>query len=215
MFLHRRNEKIKAAMTWLGRFLFACLIIFELLNVLKIIQLNTQFTWLGLLITACFSWGLIEYIAYKYQETKGHRLHWIIWYITVFSLGLDAAGDFFFLYGRLSWWDQVVHICNPAVMAFTLFTIINAFWIDKVRFALLFKTGRLKLSMLLAGTSSMSLGALYEIEEYTEDLLFHTNRLGPGTDTANDLLCNFTGIMIVMAILAIYYMITHKREVIE
>lgn len=199
----------------LGRFLFFSLVVFELLNVLKILKLNTQFTWLGLLITALFSWGLVEYIYKKYEKTRGHHLHWVVIYITILALSLDAAGDFFHLYGRFDWWDQVVHFFVPAIVCFTLFTVINAFWIDKVKFVLLFKAGRLKLSLLLASTSAMSLSALYEIEEYSEDLIFHTNRLGPGTDTANDLFCDFLGVCFAVAIVFIYYLFTHKRKIID
>jgi len=212
----RKNEEnIRSSLTWFARFLFVCLLIFELLNVLKIIQFNLQFTWVGLLITASVCWGLLEYIAYKYAELKGHMLHWSVWYIAVIALSLDAAGDFFFLYANIEWWDKLVHFSVPATLCFTLFTIISAFWIDKFKFALLFKTGRLKLSLLLAATSTMSLSALYEVEEYTEDLLFYTNRLGPGTDTADDLMYNFFGTMFVMLIIIVYYKITHKRKIIE
>lgn len=200
---------------WIGRFLFACLWIFELLNVLKILKLNLQYTWLGLLITATFSWVFIEVVGYKYEKLKGHKLHWIVWYITIIALSLDAAGDFFFLYGKIEWWDKVVHFFVPAIMCFTLFSVFSAFWIDKFQFALLLKEGRLKLSLLLAATTSMSLTALYEVEEYTEDLFFHTNRLGPGVDTADDLMYDFLGISTIVVIVWIYYLITHEREIIK
>ena len=211
----KNEENIRSSLTWFARLLFVCLIIFELLNVLKILQLNLQFTWIGLLITASACWALLEYISYKYDMIKGHPLHWSVWYIAVIALSLDAAGDFFFLYANIEWWNELVHFSIPAILCFTLFTIISAFWIDKFKFVLLFKTGRLKLSLLLAAASSMSLGALYEVEEYMEDLLFHTNRLGPGTDTADDLMYNFFGIMFVMLIIIVYYKITHQRKIIE
>jgi uncharacterized membrane protein YjdF len=75
------------------------------------------------------------------------------------------------------------------------------------------KTGRLKLSLLLAAASTLSLSAIYEIEEYTEDLIFHTHRLGPGADTANDLLFNLLGITATVIFVIIYYLVTHKREI--
>ncbi|MCK4553341.1 hypothetical protein KAU19_00025, partial [Candidatus Parcubacteria bacterium] len=58
-----------------------------------------------------------------------------------------------------------------------------------------------------------SLSALYEIEEYLEDVIFHTNRLGPGADTANDLFCNLTGVLIAVGFVAVYYSITKKRNI--
>lgn len=209
---HRENDSGLTVINF-SRTLFIGLFIFELLNYLKILQLNLEYTWLGLVITSAVSFIVLEITAYKYKKIKGHQLHWLMWLIVVAGLSLDAAGDFFHLYGKYSWWDQVVHFFIPAVVCFTLFIIINAFWIDKFKFSLLLKTGRLKLSLWLAATSAMSLSALYEIEEYAEDVLFHTNRLGPGADTANDLFCNLTGVLVTVLFVLIYYSLTHKREV--
>ena len=198
-----------------ARLLFAGLIIFEILNFLKILQFNTQFTWLGLVITSVFILTLLEITAYKYRQKKGHYLHYSIWIIVTVALSLDAAGDFFHLYGNISWWDQAVHYFVSVIMAFTLFAVINAFWIDKFKYSLLLKEGRLKLALFLATASTISLGALYEVEEYLEDVFFHTNRLGPGTDTANDLTLNILGAITTVVIVSVYYQITHKRKIID
>lgn len=209
---HHENDSSLAVINFV-RLFFAGLIIFELLNYLKILQFNLQYTWLGLVITSVGSLILLEIIASYYKKRKGHYLHWLIWLMVAAGLSLDAAGDFFHLYGKLSWWDQFVHLSVSAVAGFTLFIVISAFWIDKFKFSLLMKTGRLKLSLLLAATSTMSLSALYEIEEYAEDFIFHTNRLGPGADTANDLFFNFTGVLLVVFFITVYYFITHKRKI--
>lgn len=214
IFNHYQEKRELAAVNF-ARLLFSGLIIFELLNYLKILRFSLEYTWLGLLITALALFALLEFVAFKYKQIKGDYLHWSIWLIVVAGLSLDAAGDFFHFYGKYEWWDQVVHFSVSAVACFTLFTVISAFWIDKFKFSLLLKTGRLELSLFLAATSAMSLSALYEIEEYTEDLIFHTNRLGPGTDTANDLLCNFLGILTTVIFISIYYFITHKRKIVE
>jgi len=198
-----------------ARLLFAGLIIFEILNFLKILQFNTQFTWLGLVITSVFILTLLEITAYKYRQKKGHYLHYSIWIIVTVALSLDAAGDFFHLYGNISWWDQAVHYFVSVIMAFTLFAVINAFWIDKFKYSLLLKEGRLKLALFLATASTISLGALYEVEEYLEDVFFHTNRLGPGTDTANDLTLNILGAITTVVIVFVYYQVTRKRKIID
>ena len=198
-----------------ARTLFIGLIIFEILNFLKILQFNTQFTWLGLVITAIFALLVLEITAYRYKKVKGHYLHWSVWLIVTGALSLDAFGDFFHLYGLVPWWDQFVHYFGCAVIAFVLFIVISAFWVDKFKYSLLLKTGRLKLSLFLASTSAMSLGALYEVEEYLEDVFFHTNRLGPGTDTANDLFLDLLGVLTVVVLVSIYYAITHKRKVFD
>lgn len=209
----KRNNQL--IITNLIRMLFVALIIFEVLNYLKILNYTLEFTWLGLIITASFSIILLEIIAHKYQQKKGHSLHWIIWLIVFAGLCLDVFGDVFHFYGHYIWWDQLVHAFISAAMCFTLFTIISAFWIDKFKFSLLFKKGRLTLSLILAATSTMALSAVYEIEEYVEDIIFHTNRLGPGTDTANDLVLNLVGVLIIAIFVIVYYVITHKRKVID
>ncbi len=216
IFNHGSEEKTNTlAVINFARFLFGALIIFEILNFLKILQFNTQFTWLGLVITAIFSLALLEITASRYKQKRGHYLHWSVWVIVTIALGLDAAGDFFHLYANITWWDQVVHYLNSAIINFTLFAVINAFWIDKFKFSLLFKKGRLKLALFLSTTSTVSLGALYEVEEYLEDVFFHTNRLGPGVDTADDLTMNILGALTTVAIVYVYYLITHKREIID
>ncbi|MCK5459815.1 hypothetical protein KAI52_01745 [Candidatus Parcubacteria bacterium] len=214
-FFKLHKEKKELIIINFFRFIFAGLIIFELLNYSKILRFSTQFTWLGLVITSTASLILLEFVAHKYKQLKGNYLHWSIWLIVTAGLSLDAFGDFFHFYSRYNWWDQFAHFFISAVVCFTLFIVVSAFWIDRFRFSLLLKTGRLKLSLLLAATGAMSLSAIYEVEEYLEDVFFHTNRLGPGTDTANDLFLNLTGILTVVASITIYYLITRKRKILE
>lgn len=212
IFKHQK-EKSGSVIINLARLLFACLIIFELLNFCNILDFSLEFTWLGLIMTTTISLALLEIIAYKYKKKKGHRLHWSIWLIVLAGLGLDAAGNIFHFYGQYGWWDQSVHLFISAIVCLILFTIINAFWLDKFKFSLLFRSGRLKLSLLLAATLTMSLSALYELEEYLEYVFFHIPRLGLGTDTANDLLLNLIGVLIVAIFITIYCQITHKRKI--
>ncbi|MBU4361014.1 hypothetical protein KKA66_04170 [Patescibacteria group bacterium] len=209
-----KPKKRKPIIVNIIRVFFVCLIIFEILNFLKILNFTLEFTWLGLIITAIVSLVLLEVVGHKYKQKKKHSLHWSIWLIVLAGLCLDVFGDIFHFYGQYNWWDQVVHMFISAVTCFTLFTIISAFWIDKFKFSLLFKKGRLILSLLLATTTTMTLSALYEIEEYLEDIIFHTNRLGPGTDTVNDLVFNLFGVLIIVIFVVVYYQVTKKRKII-
>lgn len=210
---NRNKEEFDGVMRNFARTLFAALIIFEILNYLKILQFSLEYTWLGLIITSSAALLILEITAYKYKKLKNHNLHWIVWFIIVSGLSLDATGDFFHLYGNFFWWDRVVHFFVSAVAAFTIFTVISAFWVDKFKFCLLFKSGKMRLASFLAITSTISLSAIYEIEEYAEDLIFHTNRLGPGVDTADDLLFNTLGALSILIILYIYYKVTGDREI--
>lgn len=215
MKLFYRENNSNLLVTNFARALFAGLFVFELLNFLKILRFNLEYTWFGLIITSTVSFFILEITAHKYRKIKGHYLHWSMWLIVVAGLWLDAAGDFFRFYGKYLWWDQFVHIFISAVVAFVLFVVINAFWLDKLKFSLLFNAGRFKLSLFLAAATTLSLSALYEIEEYAEDVLFKTNRLGPGTDTANDLFCNLIGVLAAASFILIYYSLTRKRKIFE
>lgn len=213
--LRQKNNLGEMLPIGLSRLVFLGLIVFELLNVLKIVTLNTQFTWLGLLVTAIFAFCLLEIVAHRYRKNKGHRLHWSAWLISALALSQDAAGDFFFFYGRFDWWDRFVHYSVSAIVCFLLFAVINAFWVDRFEYALLFREGRLKLALFLAATSTIALSALYEIEEYAEDLLFQTHRLGPGVDTADDLLMNVLGVSTTVIFITFFYLLTRRRKVID
>lgn len=195
----------------IGRLLLFGLLIFNFLNLVRILNFTLQFTWLGLFITALATCLILEGVAYAYFQKKGYTLHWSVWLIVMFALGLDAAADIFHFYQRFDWWDQVVHTLNSSLICFALFIAVSAFWINRPSFDLLRKPARLHLGLFIAATTTMALSALYEIEEYTEDMIYGTHRLGPGTDTANDLLCNAAGILLSVAVLWIIMTLKRKK----
>jgi hypothetical protein len=51
---------------------------------------------------------------------------------------------------------------------------------------------------------------LYEIEEYSEDLIYGTQRSGLGTDTANDLMFNTLGVLCMC--LALWVILSRARR---
>lgn len=191
---------------------FFALIVFEFLNVVNIITLNTQYTWRGLLLTAVFSLVVLEWTNIQYVQKKGRPLPWVIWLVIETALAVDAFGDFFFLYARFPWWDQLVHFSVSAILAYILFIVIDAFWIDHFKFALLLKSGKTRLALLLSATTAISFGALYEVEEYVEDLLFFTHRSGGGVDTANDLSMNLLGVIFSVSLMVAYHWFVKWRK---
>lgn len=195
-----------------SRSLFACLVVFELLNFMQIITLNTQYTWLGLVVTSFASFALLEWTNARYKRRRGESLPGFMWLVVVMALSLDAFGDFFFLYANYVWWDQFVHFSVSAIITYLLFMSIGAFWIDHLQFALLFKKGKVRLTLFLASTSTLSLGTLYEIEEYLEDLLFNTHRSGGSLDTANDLVMNCLGVLLAVTLIGVFYFMSHLRR---
>jgi len=53
---------------------------------------------------------------------------------------------------------------------------------------------------------------MYEIEEYLEDYFTGSHRLGDGLDTAEDLMFNIVGGLVVLSIIVIYLKIKEKRS---
>lgn len=189
----------------LARSLFVILAAFEALNYLGIFSYRLQFTWLGLLITTAGVLFLIEIVGWWYGRLAHKRLPAVFWYLALLGLGLDFTGDFLFYYTRFGWWDQLLHAYNSLIVFLFLAVVVR----DMLPLEIMHKTDKHridknKVALFLSAVFCLALGALYEIEEYSEDLLFGSMRSGQGGDTANDLLFNLTGIFAGSVILSIY-----------
>ncbi|MCC6563884.1 hypothetical protein IT087_03245 [Candidatus Uhrbacteria bacterium] len=184
---HFFTKEIGPMMRWLSRIGFLGLFSFELANYFGILKNGLDYTWFGLLITALGALVGIEGSAYLLRRKAGVEMPWIVWPIGLGAVLFDVIGDTYHLYERVYWFDQLAHFLGTLVA--TLF------------FQIFFRTlQRVKgwnyppvVNWLLALGMGMTLGVLYEIEEYLEDMIGAANRLGDGEDTANDLLCNFLG----------------------
>ena len=187
------------------RFLISILIIFELLNFFKILNFDLDFSWLGLVITSGVAWIFIELLNYWfYKKTKKKLPLWGL-ILVVVLLYLDALADMFHFYSRFAWYDQFLHFSSGVAIAAVLFYV---FWeLQKVK---VFKMGVLGTTTLIVCVSVM-LGVLYEWEEYFEDLIFGSNRLGDGFDTANDLMLCFLGGIIIFTIVNIFFRYKNKK----
>ncbi len=182
------------------RIFFGALLVFEALNMAGIIRSDIQFTWLGLFLTALAVWGILEFIAYRYALHRGAALHSSLWVLAALSLALDAGGDMFHLYERFFWWDSALHLFSSGVACIVFFVIVSSFAMPRGQGALSIHE-KLRIAIFFAMALAMTTGALYEIEEYAEDLVFGSNRLGLGTDTANDLMFDAIGVLLAGVIL--------------
>lgn len=106
--------------------------------------------------------------------------------------------------------DQLLHFFSSGLVCFIIFVVISAFWLDTFRFKFMHRLDRLRLAIFIAAVSAISLGAIYEVEEYTEDLVYGTQRSGLGTDTANDLSLNFLGIVLMSLLL--WFILSRQRK---
>lgn len=178
-----------------ARVAFGSWITVEVLSWAKVLPISLEFTWLGLIITASGAWIALEIIS-AWLRRRGAQSLWAGTFICVLaSQCTDAFGDIFRLYGSYAWYDQVAHFVGGSVLALVIFnTLYN-----------LEKAGRVKLPLglhtLLSVFGAMAFGSLYELEEYGEDVLFGSNRMGNAFDTGNDMLMNTIGACVMVFVI--------------
>ena len=171
-------------------------IIFDLLNWVGVLNFTLDFSWLGLVITSGFVWGVIEFTSAKLKKSTGQTLPWIVYFGGLFSVSMDALGDIAHWYSAYEWYDQMTHALGGGMAALIAFFV---FW--RLNQAGNIRVGE-KLLGFMAFTTTAFLGVLYELEEYIEDVFTGGNRLGTGVDTANDMMWNTIGALVVVIIAA-------------
>lgn len=184
--------------TTLARLSILFLFTFEVLNWVRILHYSLDFTWFGLIITAVIAWTIIECLNYYFIRRTGHGLPGAVMLIAGLALYIDALGDILRFYSTYSWYDQTAHLANSVAVAAVALTILLR---KKINFGRM-GTGILSISI------ATSFGVLYELEEYLEDYFTGSNRLGPGTDTVDDLLWNLIGALIIVVL---YFTFKHKE----
>lgn len=176
--------------TWLG---------VEILSWAGVFPIHIEFTWLGLVLTAALAWLALEVITWQLHRVGAESLWGWTFLAALLSQCTDAFGDILRLYGTYSWYDQVAHLVGGAAVALVFFNI----------FARLIERGIVKLPRAWHGfisiLGSMAISSLYEIEEYSEDVIFHSNRLGSAFDTANDMLLNTSGAILIILVIVIFF----------
>ncbi len=174
------------------RFLFGGLIIFEFLNFVGVLKFPLDFSWLGLIITAAIVWLVIELTAYFLKNPQFLKIALPLSFVGIF---IDFSGDIFRFYSQFGWYDAFAHFSAVTIVAYLIYLTSKKITADN----------RIVQSLLILGLSNL-FGALYEIEEYLEDLIIRDGkwlRLGDGPDTANDLLFNLLGSLAIVFILNI------------
>jgi len=185
----------------IGLSLIAILFIFETLNWLKILNFNIFFTWRGLLITTIIAVIILESINFYVRKKTKQQLKGWVYLCAAFLLYFDAIGDTLGLY-QISWYDQVAHLSAGFWAMLMLYTV---FLQIKLQVSLRGK-------LLFAWCITATIGTVYEIEEYIEDLVYKTNRLGDGFDTANDLLMNNSGALLMLLVITLFWHFHYKKN---
>lgn len=182
-------------MLTLVRFAFGAWITVEVLSWANVLPLTLEFTWLGLILTAAGAWGALEVISWRLRRAGARNLWAGTFAAALLSQCTDAFGDIFRWYGSFGWYDQVAHFVGGAVVALVFFDLLTAL-VQSKQIAL----GR-RFTGFVSVLASKAVGSLYELEEYGEDVLFGSNRLGTALDTANDMLLNALGAVVVVILL--------------
>lgn len=184
---------------------FLLIFLFEIGNIFFTSPLRPDFTWLGLAVTSFAIFVALEGID-MWLEWHGRETLAAPAYLFAFlGLCIDLGGDLFHAYSRYGWYDRVAHFLGSGMAALVLLYVAQAFvgskqneWYRKVVPILVFALG-------------VTLGALYEVEEYLEDMLTASHRLGDGVDTADDLLMDMLGAAFV-ALLYVWHGTAKARE---
>lgn len=187
-----------------ARVAFGSWIAVEMLSWAKVLPITLEFTWFGLIITASGAWLALEIIS-GWLRKRGAQSLWAgTFIVALVSQCTDAFGDIFRLYGSYGWYDQIAHFIGGAVLALVFFnTFYNLEQAGRVKFPL-------GLHSLVSVFSAMAIGSLYELEEYSEDVLFGSNRMGNAFDTGNDMLMNTLGACLM--VLVVWQVIKARRR---
>lgn len=180
---------------WLWRIPLLTLMIVETASVLHLIDVQPSFTASGLLLQATVFYVFFESLFY-WIRTRHQRIP--PWWIAGSLIGLvilDALGDYLDWYTTVPGFDAYLHFLLPAAA-------VTGFW--GLRRSLGLPTTYRYLFFTVAPCVT-TIGALYEIEEYLEDLWTGSHRLGDGFDTANDLLMDLLGSIFPIMVAYLYH----------
>lgn len=97
--------------------------------------------------------------------------HLLDFVLITFAFSGFILGDVFNFYGRIPYWDSVLHTFSGVVIAYVGFIVIE--YLDK-EFTIPLSVSPLFMSLIVVSVA-LAIGAIWEIGEYTVDDIFHTN----------------------------------------
>ena len=88
-----------------------------------------------------------------------------------FAFSGFILGDVFNFYGKIPYWDSILHAFSGVVIAYVGFIVIE--YLDK-EYTIPLSISPLFMSLTVVSVA-LAIGAVWEIGEYTVDDIFHTN----------------------------------------
>lgn len=199
-------HRAPVAVLWLRRIpymLFAVLFVFEFLNYIGVLHFRVDFTWLGRMVSSLGVFLILVVLDWMFEKKIEARMPGVILICGTVLLLIDFWGDIFGLYTRWPWYDQLAHFLSGPL-------IVVAFLVFYEALTYRLRWGHpMVLTYFFAWQTTVVLAVCYEIEEYSEDLLFLTNRLGDARDTANDLALNALGAALTLLCIAVFRRLRH------
>lgn len=204
----------------LARIAFILLLAYEFLHVIDVLDRPTSFTWMGLFITGAVVWGFLEILEWRSRRAQIDMPAWT-WWAALFALGPDAAGDNFGWYQKFIWYDQLMHAVGSGMITAIAIAMI---WVSEKARHLVMSTWT---RWLFPFCVAITIGVLYEIEEFSEDyfgcdhrdlipdMLEKTIRCGHRSggmeDTINDMLFNILGSVSTILVAAVIWKWAKRR----
>lgn len=165
----------------------AILLLAELVLPYDVLARRLALAFTNVVSAALLAWFL--FVPAVRKDPSG--LHPAVAWSVALGVAFDAFGNFFLLYGRFAWWDQLAHAVGSAAAALAVFLVVRVLRSSGGR-----SFGDGVASVLVVG-AAMTLATTYEIVEYLGDLAFKTRRVTDLFDTADDLLWDMLAIVLV------------------
>ena len=189
---------------WPSRITLGALVLLETLGGLRLIPIQTEFTWKGLIMQSVAALIVFELLDLFVQKKRLNISVGILSSFLTLQIVVDAFGDMFHFYGRYLGYDQLLHLTGGFVVSLITTSVILA--LQRKRRRRIFRQEVAMFGLSAAGLASI----LYEAEEYLEDLLTGSRRLGDGFDTADDLILGVLGAILASALVVRYPRFTER-----
>lgn len=180
------------------RIAFVALFLFELANVIRILNYEVVYTWPGLVLTSGATLLVIELVNRALKQRGVQSLPWFVWGLAFASILVDTLGDIAGYYASIPGYDKGAHFLGGVTATVVLLSIILPLLERRMSLPAPTVHG---LSLMLAYAFTALAGTYYEIEEYVEDLFTGSHRSGGSSDTAADILMNTLGSTLVIVVI--------------
>ena len=180
------------------------LILFELLNAAKILDYTADYGWPTLIFINLEIIAGGKIISFLFKRKDCLLKLGPAFFAAAMLVYADSFGNILRLYPKILWYDRFSHFLGGIAAALFFFSIAQA----------LNRCGKIKANALwlfaLTFSFSLSAAVFYELAEYIQDMIYASQRIGPGTDTVDDLFMHFLGTAIITIAQGVNYLFKNR-----